>query len=116
MTKFASNYAPDEPVDDTRPLLALDDRQLAIEVRDGPRKASAIVEMHRRRFEAAWSGPWSSGDAAKVTRPHSQPSVSREAMRRNEFVKLCHQSHSPNKAERNAAKYLLKTCYGKSVV
>lgn len=98
-----------------RRIAALDDASVA---RMAEGSIVMVEEMYRRkRFEAAWSGEWESGVRVPVPKRHEDrpASVSREMTRRAEFRKLCAQAKSGPKAQRDAARHLLKTSYGKSV-
>ena len=115
MPKNPLNYRELEPVDDSRPLLALDDRECARLAAEGHEQAMSEMR-HRKRFEAAWSGDWSAGIPAKAPqRTGKNFSMTREEQRRAEFRKLIVQSKTGPKTQRAAAKYLLKTCFNKSV-
>ncbi len=100
-------------------MRGLDDAQL-IEARGFPAcKEAADFELaSRRNFEVAWSGQWSAGPRMtlqprleRLPRLGPHPCAQRETKRqqRDRDAKLIFQSRSPNRAERAAALFLLKS-------
>lgn len=113
-------------------LAEMDDAE-ALSVLDHPKVGPfAKDELEKRkRYEAAWCGGWMSGPWSPVPPPpleyrhiiegtrrdeHQQwgKSRSREEVRRAEHQKLLVSARSRNKVEREAAQYILRTCYNES--
>lgn len=109
-------------------IAALDDATVARMHAMSPSPALADEIGRRQQFERQWAKPWSSGPDTRV--PPCPPEYrhliecvardrytsrskqrSREEIRRSEYLKLLKQARSRNKVEREAAQYILNTCY-----
>jgi hypothetical protein len=98
---------PEVPDPEREALRGLDDATVA----HMPSQAAKAEIASRRRFEAQWSGAWTSGPRSKVARP----SMDAERQKRRAFRELLAMAHSSNKAARASARFLLKRDHGHSV-